>query len=173
MAFILWLLNTTSCPSKPDFLNRFPTLSLLPSFKPSMPCKLPSTQYAADVVALSKVTNNLQMTRPEAGSLSHQTSQQHPSSAGPPSLLWTVILLLFFPYLSVYSSVIFVGSSFSAVVQSCLTLWPHGLQRARLSCLSPSPRVYSHSCPLSQWCQPTISSSVAPSPPFLLYLSFK
>ena len=27
VAFILGLLNTTSCPSKPDFLSRFPTLS--------------------------------------------------------------------------------------------------------------------------------------------------
>ena len=40
-------------------------------------------------------------------------------------------------------------------------LWPHGLQHARLPC-PPSPRVRSNSCPLSQWCHPTISSSVAP-----------
>ena len=37
----------------------------------------------------------------------------------------------------------------------------HGLQHARLLCLSLSPRVCSNSCPLSQWCHPT-SSSVAP-----------
>ena len=41
-------------------------------------------------------------------------------------------------------------------------LWPHELQHARLLCSSLSPCVYSNSCPLSQWCQPTISSSVAP-----------
>ena len=41
-------------------------------------------------------------------------------------------------------------------------LWPHGLQHARLSCPSLSPRVCSNSCPLSQWCHPTISSSVIP-----------
>ena len=41
------------------------------------------------------------------------------------------------------------------------SLWPHGLQHARLSCSSLSPRVCSNSCPLSQWCHPTISSSVA------------
>ena len=40
-----------------------------------------------------------------------------------------------------------------------------GLQRARLPCPSPFPRVYSNSCPLSRWCHPTISSSVIPSPP--------
>ena len=42
------------------------------------------------------------------------------------------------------------------------SLWPHRLQHARLPCPSPSPRVCSNSCPLSQWCHPTISSSVTP-----------
>ena len=40
---------------------------------------------------------------------------------------------------------------------------PHGLQHARLPCPSPTPRVYSDSCPLSRWCHPTISSSIVPS----------
>ena len=39
------------------------------------------------------------------------------------------------------------------------SLWPHGLQHARLSCPSPSPGASSNSCPLSRWCHPTISSS--------------
>ena len=39
-------------------------------------------------------------------------------------------------------------------------LQPHRLQHARLPCPSPAPRVCSNSCPLSQWCHPTISSSV-------------
>ena len=42
------------------------------------------------------------------------------------------------------------------------SLWPHGLQHARLPCPSPTPEVYSNSCPLSQWCHPTISSSAIP-----------
>ena len=42
------------------------------------------------------------------------------------------------------------------------SLRPHGLQHARPPCPSPTPRVYSNSCPLSQWCHPTISSSVVP-----------
>ena len=42
------------------------------------------------------------------------------------------------------------------------SLWPHGLQHTRLPCPSPSRRVYSDSGPLSQWCNPTISSSVVP-----------
>ena len=40
------------------------------------------------------------------------------------------------------------------------SLWPHELQHARPPCLSPIPRVYPNSCPLSRWCHPTISSSV-------------
>ena len=42
------------------------------------------------------------------------------------------------------------------------SLLPHGLQHARFPCPSLSPRVSSHSCLLSQWCHPTISSSVIP-----------
>ena len=42
------------------------------------------------------------------------------------------------------------------------SLWPHGLQQSRPPCPSPSPRVYSDSCPLNRWCHPTISSSVLP-----------
>jgi len=38
----------------------------------------------------------------------------------------------------------------------------HGLQHARHPCPSPTPGVYSNSCPLSWWCHPTISSSVIP-----------
>ena len=42
------------------------------------------------------------------------------------------------------------------------SLWPHGLQHARLPCPSPTPRACSNSCPLSWWFYPTISSSVVP-----------
>ena len=42
------------------------------------------------------------------------------------------------------------------------SLWPHGLQHIRLPCLSPTPGVYSNSCPSSQWCHPAISFSVVP-----------
>ena len=41
-------------------------------------------------------------------------------------------------------------------------LWPHGLQHARLPCPSQTSRACSSSCPLSQWCHPTISCSVIP-----------
>ena len=59
-----------------------------------------------------------------------------------------------------------VKCSASSVQFSCSdvsdSLWPHGLQDARPPCPSPTPGVYSNSCPLSQWCHPTISSSVVP-----------
>ena len=42
------------------------------------------------------------------------------------------------------------------------SLWPHGLQPARLPCPSPTPGACSSSCPLTQWCHPTVSSSVVP-----------
>ena len=42
------------------------------------------------------------------------------------------------------------------------SLWPHGLQQARLPSPSPSPGVCSNPCPLHWWCHPTISFSAAP-----------
>ena len=51
----------------------------------------------------------------------------------------------------------------SWVVSNSLRL--HGLQDTRLLCPSLSPGVCSNSCPLSRWCHPTISSSVAPFSP--------
>ena len=42
------------------------------------------------------------------------------------------------------------------------SLWSHRLQHARLPCPSPTPGANSKSCPLSQWCHPTVSSYVAP-----------
>ena len=42
------------------------------------------------------------------------------------------------------------------------SLWPHEWQHARPPCPSQALGVYSNSCPSSQWCHPTISSSVVP-----------
>ena len=50
-----------------------------------------------------------------------------------------------------------VQSSHSVMSNS---LWPHGLRHTRLPCPLLSPRAYSNSWPLSQWCLPTISSSI-------------
>ena len=58
------------------------------------------------------------------------------------------------------------NSGISSVQFSCSvvsdSLWPHGLQHARLHCSSPTPGAYSNSCPLSHWWLPTSSSSVIP-----------
>ena len=42
------------------------------------------------------------------------------------------------------------------------SLKPHEPQHARPPCPSPTPRVHSNSCPLSQGCHPSISSSIVP-----------
>ena len=42
------------------------------------------------------------------------------------------------------------------------SLWPHGLQHVWPPCPSPTPGVYSNSCPLSRWYHPTISFSAFP-----------
>ena len=56
----------------------------------------------------------------------------------------------------------FISFQFSSVSQSCLSLWSHGLQHTRPPCPSPTPGAGSNSCPSSQWCHSTISSSVIP-----------
>ena len=42
------------------------------------------------------------------------------------------------------------------------SFWPHRLQHARIPCPSLFPEICRNACPLSRWCHPTISSSVAP-----------
>ena len=57
-------------------------------------------------------------------------------------------------------------SRFGSVQFSCSvtsdSLQSYGLQHVRLPCPSLSPGVFSNSCPLNQWCHPTISSSITP-----------
>ena len=55
------------------------------------------------------------------------------------------------------------GSTCCSVTDSCPTLWPRGLQHARLLCALPSPRVCSGPCPLNQWCYLTVSCSATSS----------
>ena len=73
--------------------------------------------------------------------------------------------ILFFPNqgfnLVTLGSLTFCLLSFNSKVMSD-SLQPHGLQHTRLPCPALSPGVCSTSCPLSQWCHPTISSSVIP-----------
>jgi len=60
-----------------------------------------------------------------------------------------------------FASMFFIDLFFSCKVMSD-SLWPHRLQHARLPCPSLFLGVCSSSYPLSQWCHPNISSSVAP-----------
>ena len=60
-----------------------------------------------------------------------------------------------------YWSGVPLPSLFSRSVMSN-SLWPHGLYHTRLPCPSPTPVACSNSCPSSQWCHPTLSSSVVP-----------
>ena len=57
-----------------------------------------------------------------------------------------------------------ISQYWCTVVQSlsCVSLWTHGLQHARLPWPSRYPTTCSNACPLSRWCHPTVSSSVVP-----------
>ena len=80
-----------------------------------------------------------------------------PNSFLMPSLFFLFFFLLYIQFSSVqFSSVQFICS----VVFNSLQL--HGLQHSRPPCPSATPGIYPNSCPLSQWCHPTISSSVTP-----------
>ena len=80
------------------------------------------------------------------------------------------LLSLSIMFLRFIHDVVFIGTFFFfhcwILLISCSvmsdSLPVHGLQHARLPCPSPSPGAFSNSCPLSQWCHPTISSSVIP-----------
>ena len=77
-------------------------------------------------------------------------------------ILWKSIsvLLLAITFISFHTlDHLSVQFSLSVVSDS---LWPHGLQHARLPCSSPTPGVHSNSHPSSRWCHPAISSSVIP-----------
>ena len=95
------------------------------------------------------------------------TSPEHPVSCIEPGLA------IYFTYdkmnVSMLFSQIILGFSLSSFILSSVqfscsvmsnSLWSRGLQHARPSWPSPTPRVYSNSCPLSLWCHPAISSSV-------------
>ena len=60
---------------------------------------------------------------------------------------------------SLLSALLIRSVQFSSVAQSLRSNW---LQHARPPCPSPTPRACSSSCPSSQWCHSTISSSVIP-----------
>ena len=76
---------------------------------------------------------------------------------------WKVIL---FKFLRMRICLGNTSVQFSRSVMSN-SMRPHELQHARPPCSSPTPRVYSNSCPLCQWSHPITSSSVVPFPSHL------
>ena len=70
---------------------------------------------------------------------------------------------IYFSTITVPLLLLFSGSVLSDSIRL------HGLQHIRLPCLSTSHRACSNSCPLSQWCHPTILSSVVPFSSFFQY----
>ena len=78
-------------------------------------------------------------------------------------ITWNYILYLVITYNGKESEKEYIYNQFSRVESlSCVCLRPQGLQHTRPPCPSPNPGVYPNSCPLSQWCRPTISPSVIP-----------
>ena len=106
--------------------------------------KLPQSEMRMPPLTSLPINNSLPPPNPWS-SLVYFTSSASLSS----------ILLSFSPSLAPCCCSLF---SYSVVLDY---LWPHGLQHTRPPC-PPSPRVRSNSCPLSQWCHPTISSAVSP-----------
>ena len=74
--------------------------------------------------------------------------------------VWTII------YSSLVISCLIDDFKQDSVQFSCSVMFdslqPHGSHHARPPCPSPTPGIYSNSCPLSLWCHPAISSSVVP-----------
>ena len=99
----------------------------------------------------------------EYGAPGNVHDSSHPSTMV--RLLLPILLRVSTPALSRISKLTdtvaqFTRTTCSSVAKSCVTLPPYGPQHTKLPCPSLSPRVCSNSCPLSQWCYLTISSSV-------------
>ena len=85
-------------------------------------------------------------------------------AAGWSVTIWSVLIILTTTMMTHYLSIYrfqFSSVHFSRSVVSD-SLRPNESQHARLPCPSPTPEVHPNPRPLSQWCHPTISSSVVP-----------
>ena len=123
-----------------------PIHSMHPSLhSPTLSSMDPSVHSPINSLILSSIIQTtLSSTRPSVQLYTHLLSTHppiHPSIHPPTVLSFSV--------------------QFSRSVMSH-SLWPHGLQHTRPPCPSPTPRVYSNSCPSSRWCHPTTASSVVP-----------
>ena len=80
---------------------------------------------------------------------------------GPDAMIFVFWMLSFKPAFPLSSFTFISSVQFSCSVMSD-SLQPHESQHTRSPCSSPTPGVYSNSCPSSWWCHPAISSSVIP-----------
>ena len=76
----------------------------------------------------------------------------------------TLIYLIIFNWTFLFSSPLETLTRVSQFSHSVVSdsFLSHGLQHARLPCLSPTPGACSNTCPSSRWCHPAISSPVVP-----------
>ena len=70
-------------------------------------------------------------------------------------------VFIYFWSLNIFQNIMYQFSSVQSLSRVRLFVI-HELQHSRPPCLSPTPGVYSNSCPLSRWCHPASSSSVVP-----------
>ena len=138
----------------PDNTNSFlPCLLLSPGYGLLL--------YVQDACAILAISATFQTGKWKKGREQEQffpiTEPQRNSTAH-----YCLCLIQFSPVQSVWIQFSSVQSEFSSVQSLSDSLWPHGLQHTRPPCPSPTPKVYSNSCPLSQWHHPTISSSLVP-----------
>ena len=77
------------------------------------------------------------------------------------SVWWHLIVIFWLLLIAPHSCAPVSSVQFSHSVVSN-SLEPHELQHATPPCPSPTPGIHPNPCPLSQWCHPTISSSVVP-----------
>ena len=92
-------------------------------------------------------------------SLFHPPSKKGTISPFIPGYIYICVCVNIYIYTQLQTFLYISVSHFSCSVMSD-SLQPHGLQHARPPCPSPTPGVYSNSCPLSWQCNPTISPSV-------------
>ena len=86
----------------------------------------------------------------------------HKNMAMLPFLIpWMDLRALCYVKLVRQRKMLFYSVQFSLTVMSD-SLWPHGLQLAKLPCPSPTTEACANSCPSSRWCHPAISSSIIP-----------
>ena len=85
-----------------------------------------------------------------------------PSGFATAMLLWTSLVPMCMGFSGIHTTSGITGPLLFIHWVMHHSLTPHGLQHTGLPRPSLSPRVCSNSCPLSQWCHPTISSSVTP-----------